>query len=178
MQNSSQQNTLNYRLSFLALSALLLSSVWQTASANNTVRIGALVSGQVSKLYVDNGQQVKKGDKLVDIDAQRYQAKKALLQSQLKVAQLQFDDAQIEYDQALDLYDRTVTSKRSFDAAKLQYELAKAGLEKAKAELQHHLAWQKYVYIKAPIDGTVTKVFIAPGTTVFKENEPLIELKP
>lgn len=169
-----------HRLSKTYLTALFtafwLVGLSPVKAAENSVVIGALASGQVTQLYVKQGQTIKKGDKLLTLDASRYQAKKQVLQAQLKVSKLELDDAKIELDQALDLFDRTVTSKRTLDASQLRFDKAQAAYEKANAELQLHRAWSKYIYITAPIGGTVNKIYTPLGATVYKENTPMIEI--
>lgn len=141
------------------------------------VKIGALVSGQVTQIYVKAGDKVSKGAKLLTLDGSRYQAKLKMLQSQLQMAKLEKQDARIELDQALDLFDRTVTSKRTLDASQLRFDRAQAAYDKANAEVQVHRAWAKYVYVKAPVSGVIDKVHTPLGSTVFKENTPMIEIK-
>lgn len=175
-------NAMNFSIKKLGLNILTGLSVmlfsFNAQAANQTVTIGALVSGQVSKVYIEEGQQVKQGQKLLTLDSSRYQAKLTMLNAQMKVAKLALDDAQVEYDQAVDLYDRTVTSKRTFDAAQLQFEQAKATFEQAKAEVLLHKSWAKYVYVKAPVSGKINKIFTPAGSTVYKENTPMIEMQP
>jgi len=155
---------------------LLLSATAMSVQAQE-ILIGALTSGQVSKLHVQEGQSVKKGQSLLTLDAERYQAKKASLEAQLKVSELRLADATIERDQALDLFDRTVTSRRALDAAKLSFDVAQAQVEKDRAALALHKAMAKYVFVKAPRAGTIQKLHVLEGSTVFEENSPLIELK-
>lgn len=141
------------------------------------VSIGSLVSGAISEQYVQEGDKVKKGQKLITIDPAIYQAKLKMLQAQQQGAKVTRDDAQIELDQALDLYNRTVTAKRALDAAQLSFDQAQASYEKAKAQTHFHQAWSKYYYIKAPIAGTITKIYSPLGSTVFKENSPIIDIE-
>jgi len=141
------------------------------------VSIGALVAGQVTGVYVDEGQTVKVGTLLLEIDSQAHQAKLAYLQAEQAIQQANYADAKVELDQALDLYDRTVTSKRTLDASQLQYDVALAALNKAKAERQMEQAWSKYYRIKSPVNGKVSKIHALKGTTVYKENSPLIDLE-
>ncbi len=174
-------NTENRFSSFKkSLQVMALSSLGVAASvamAEQKIMIGALVSGQVSQIFVEEGQAVKQGQKLINLDAERYQAKKTVLQAQLKLAEVTLKDARIELDQALDLFDRTVTSKRTLDAAQLKFDQAQALFNQAKGEMALHRSWAKYVYIKAPVDATVVKIHAPKGSTVFKENTPMIELK-
>lgn len=160
----------------VAVSALVLASLPFCVQAE-TVKIGALVSGQVSKVWVKEGDDVKTGQKLINLDASRYQAKLSYLKAQQALQEAKLKDAQIELDTALDLYDRTVTSKRTLDAAKLAYSVVEAEAQKARAAVKQHQSWEKYVYIKSPVSAKVTKIHAPVGTTVYKENNPLIELQ-
>ncbi|WP_232023529.1 efflux RND transporter periplasmic adaptor subunit [Thiomicrorhabdus aquaedulcis] len=155
----------------------LLTSVLSASVFAQTVHIGALVSGQVTKVTVSEGQVVKKGDALMELDSERFQAKLGSLLAEQKRQKLALTDAKIELAQAQDLFDRTVTAKRTLDAAKLTHDMAQAAFEKAKADVAMHQAWSKYVFIKAPVDGKVLKINAPLGSTVFEENSPLLELE-
>lgn len=158
----------------LITTSLVSSAVY---AEKTVIKVGSLVAGQVTKVYVSEGQEVKAGDKLLDIDSSRYQAKLSLLKAQQSMAKLNMNDAKIELNQALDLFDRTVTSKRTLDASQLRYDIAQAAYQKAKAEIALHQAWSKYVYVKSPVNAKVVKIVAPVGTTVFKENTPMIELE-
>jgi len=149
----------------------------QAKEVQGEIRIGALVSGQVVKVYVKPNQKVAKGQKLLEIDGDAYRARLALLQAQLAQEELKLADAKIELDRQLDLFDRTVTAKRKLDLARLAYDVQSQKVKAATAQVQLHKAWQKYYHIVAPVKGRVIKVFAPVGTTVFKENTPLILMK-
>lgn len=157
--------------------AVLTVGLFSSPLFAETVKIGALVAGQVSKVYVQAGEVVKQGDRLLNLDASRFQAKLNSLQAMQSLQKAKLADAQIELDQALDLYERTVTSKRTRDAAQLAYDVASAAYQQAQAEVALHQAWSKYIYITAPVAGKVVKIHAPLGTTVYKENSPLIELE-
>ncbi|GAB6069969.1 hypothetical protein JCM30760_10660 [Thiomicrorhabdus hydrogeniphila] len=178
MIKSKENNVTKKMKQGLILTALLLTnSLAVYAADSSTVKIGALVAGQVTKMYVTEGQTVKVGDRLLNLDGSRYQAKTNMLVSKRNATKLELDDSKIELDQAKDLYDRTVTSKRALDASQLRYDIAMANYQAAKAALAMHKAWAKYVYIKSPINGKVVKIMAPVGTTVYKENTPMLELE-
>lgn len=155
---------------------LLLACSFSVLSNAQEIQIGALVSGQVSQVFVSEGQSVKKGQSLINLDTARYEAKLKMLQAQKVIAKARLADAQIELDQALDLFDRTVTSKRTRDAAQLAFDIAQNRHLVAESELGLHQTWARYVYIKSPMNAKVVKIFAPVGTTVYKENTPLIKL--
>lgn len=120
----------------LGLFAVSLMMAFNLSAAE--IKIGSLVSGQVAKLEVKEGQQVRAGQLIMTIDDRRYQAKLGVLEADLAYRQAALDDAKIEYEQVEDLYDRTVIARRPFERAKLDLELAQQAFAKAQAELALH----------------------------------------
>ncbi|MGC9386518.1 MAG: efflux RND transporter periplasmic adaptor subunit [Hydrogenovibrio sp.] len=159
----------------LLIGSLFLSGL-QSAAAD-VVKIGSLVVGQVETVLVKSGDAVKAGQLLMTIDDARFQAKLKSAKAQVGFWELKLADAKIELDQALDLFDRTVTAKRELDAAQLAYDTSQQQLIRAKGELEYTQAWAKYFKIKAPVSGKIAKIDAPKGTTVYKENTPLIQIE-
>lgn len=137
------------------------------------IRVGALVSGQVTEVLVKVGQQVKAGELVLKIDDRHYQAKLKALKAEVAYRKAAREDSQIEYDQTLDMFDRTVIARRPLERAKLDLELAEQSLLKAQGELEMHQAWRDYYYVKAPVNGEIKSLAVGQGATVFGENEAL-----
>lgn len=140
------------------------------------VKVGALVTGQVTQVMVSTGQKVKSGQLILKIDDRRYKAKLKALQAEVAYREVALADMQIEFEQTQDLYDRTVIARRPYERAKTDFELAQSALLKAQAELEMHQAWSDYFKVKAPVAGEV-KSIVTQGTTVFKENDALFSLE-
>jgi p-hydroxybenzoic acid efflux pump subunit AaeA len=141
-----------------------------------TVQIGSLVVGQVVKVFVKPGQNVRVGQALLNIDDGLYKSKLKKAKSLEESKKLVLADAKISLDQALDLYNRTVTAKRSLDAVQLAYNLAQQNYLQAQAEVEGLMSQQRYYYVKSPIKGTVKSIQAPLGTTVYEENTPLIQV--
>ena len=156
----------------LASSMMALSIQAQAAE----VKVGALVTGQVTQVMVKTGQKVKAGDLVLKIDDRRYQAKLKALLAEVAYRETALADMKIEFDQTQDLYDRTVIARRPYERAKTDFELAQSALNKAQAELEMHQAWSDYFEVKAPVAGEV-KTVVTKGSTVFKENDALFSLE-
>lgn len=116
--------------------------------------IGALSMGQIIKIYVHEGEQVKKGEKLVlldntqpaaDVAATRAQldaartdstAQEANLRSanaELERARADYDRAKLDYDRAQQLYKDQLIPKSQFDQAKNTFDAAAATIDTDKA---------------------------------------------
>lgn len=142
-----------------------------------TVTIGALVSAQVDSVQVKQGDTVKQGDVLMVLDKATYDARLSAAQAKLDYQQVVFKFDENAYLEAQDLFEQGVTSQRELDEEKLSYEKSLAQLNQAKARVALIQAKQRYYVITAPQSGVVERVSVLPGTTVFKENQSLIELK-
>ncbi len=144
------------------------------------VDVGAQVSGEIEKLYVELGQKVKKGDLIAQIDSTTQQnevdVNKAKLESynaQLKAAKVSLNIAKTQYERSSRLMKKNATSRESFENFRNTYETAKSNL----AELESLVKQTKinlstaetnlgYTTIVAPTDGTIVSVPVEQGQTV------------
>ncbi|MES2730638.1 MAG: efflux RND transporter periplasmic adaptor subunit [Bacteroidota bacterium] len=116
------------------------------------IELRALEKGYLQKIFVDEGQFVKKGQLMFQIMPMLYQA-----EQQIALAEAQF--AQIEYQNTKVLADSNVVSPN-------ELAMANAKLNKAKAELalaQVHLG---FTQIKAPFDGIMDRFQVRLGSLV------------
>ena len=148
--------------------------------AVDLVSVGAQVSGQIKKLYVKLGQQVKKGDMVAEIDsvAQRnqYNADRAILagrQADLAAKQAALRIAQTRFDRERALRKKNANSREDLESAENTLALAKAEVAQIQAQIrQSQLAIGTdeqnlgYTRITAPLDGTVVSVVVDEGQTV------------
>lgn len=170
----------------MATARVTVGDVEQTVLATGTlepvnlVSVGAQVSGQVTSLKVELGQQVKRGDLIAEIDSQPQQ-------NALRTAQAQVDNARAQRLQAeATLTETTLAFERqkqmlAADAtSRADYETARAALKTAQGQLaaldaqiaQASVSVETarvnlgYTRIVAPIDGTVVAIVTQEGQTV------------
>lgn len=116
------------------------------------IELRALEKGYLQKIYVDEGQFVKKGQMMFQIMPLIYQA-------ELQKAQAEADFAQIEYQNTKALSDKGVVSPNELALAKAKYDKAKAELELAKVHLG-------FTDIRAPFDGIMDHFQVRQGSLV------------
>jgi membrane fusion protein (multidrug efflux system) len=107
------------------------------------IELRALEKGYLQKVLVDEGQTVKKGQLLFQIQPTIYQA-----EAQKATAEVDF--AHVEYQNVKALADKNIVSSS-------EVALAKAKLAKATAELTLAQTHLKFTEIRAPFDGIVGK---------------------
>ncbi|HEV8523217.1 MAG TPA: efflux RND transporter periplasmic adaptor subunit [Terriglobales bacterium] len=120
------------------------------------VNIGANAFGKITKLYVKEGDKVKAGQMLAQLenvqsaadvsamrasleavrtDAAAAQAALRTASADLKRAQADTERAKLDYERAQGLYRQELISKADYDSAKAAWEAADAGLAQAHARL-------------------------------------------
>ena len=143
----------------------------------NTTEVGALVSGEILKIYVDYNSQVKKGDLMALIDPTQIQTDFDQAQASLSSAKEDLESVKMAYNLAqsnlkryqalykknyvaktdLEKYElEFVNAKSSLNSAESRVIQAQAGLERAQKDLDN-------TRIIAPIDGIVLSKKVSEG---------------
>jgi macrolide-specific efflux system membrane fusion protein len=147
---------------------------------SNTVPVGAQVSGQLRKVHVRVGDQVKAGQLLGEIDA-RVQANKvaaseasiASAEAQLEARLSALELARANAARAERLMAERATSQQEYDTAMNNLANAEASylaqlksIEQSRAALATDRTQLEYTNLFAPIDGTVVSIALKEGTTL------------
>jgi membrane fusion protein (multidrug efflux system) len=116
------------------------------------IELRALERGYLEKIYVDEGQAVKKGQLMFQIMPLLYQA-------EMQKAKAEADFAQIEYNTTKSLTDSDVVSKNELAMAKAKFDRANAELSLAKVHLG-------FTEIRAPFDGIMDRFQARLGSLI------------
>jgi RND family efflux transporter MFP subunit len=131
-----------------------------SVDARENVNVSARVPGVITAIYVKEGQQVKQGQTLAQVDDQVLKANMAELRTQM-------DLANTLYEKQKNLWSQQIGSEVQYLNAKNQKE----GLERRMATLQDQMSQTRII---APISGTVDAVIAklgdnaAPGAPAFR----------
>jgi len=135
-------------------------------SAVTTVQVGTQVSGQISAIYADFNQKVKKGQLLARIDPTLQQQAVQDAQAGVERSNSQYTMAKQEYDREKTLYDSKVITASEFGTAQSNYEVGKANLKSAQIALDKAKQNLAYTNIYAPIAGVIVARTVDVGQTV------------
>lgn len=124
------------------------------------VNVYAIVKGAVKKVYVKEGQRVKKDQPLVEINPDLYLAEKERLTAQLEAQRLKLEKTERDFKRYEELYNRGLLSKSEYEDWKNRYERERATYLSLEAELKGVEKLIEYCQIRAPTSGVVKKVFI------------------
>ncbi len=149
-------------------------------SAAQLVTVGSQASGQIKKLHVKIGQQVKKGDLIAEIDSTTQlnelntnKAKLDTYQAQLVSAQIKQRTADKKYKREKALWAEDATSKQELEDAEDTLAAANASVAELKSLIKQTQisintseADLGYTHIMATMDGTVVSIPVEEGQTV------------
>jgi len=130
------------------------------------VKISATVPGVIISLPVKDGDWVKKGQLLVQIDPSEYKSTVAQATAQLNSAKANLEQAKLVYERQQKLYEKNLTSKEQHDAAMTQYNVAKAQSEQSQASLRQAKDLLAKTTITSPMDGKITELKKKEGEMV------------
>lgn len=144
------------------------------------VDVGAQVSGQLKKIYVELGDTVKQGDLIAEIDPEILQtrvkgdeARLKTLQAQLAEQQAQITFAQQQYDRNARLIKQDAVSKEvlqnseaELKSAQARAQSLRAQIEEANSTLHGDQVNLKFTKIYAPMSGTVVVQSAREGQTL------------
>ncbi len=165
--------------------------------------IASKISGFIQKIYVEEGDRVKKGDLLVSIDDRELKsavkAQKASIKAlnsaieslkfSLKALESDYLQAKSVYERNLKLYKADALAKEKLDLSKVAMELKESKyittknsieakyeeLKALKAELDSKINQLRYVSIKALTEATVGKIFLRVGDLAMP-GKPIVKL--
>ena len=137
-----------------------------TLGAVTTVQVGTQVSGQVSAIYADFNDHVKKGQLIARIDPTLQQQAVREAEAGLEASQAQLDKAQRDYTRDKQLHDRQLISDSDFSTTDYAFALARANAKTAQVALDRARRNLSYTSIYAPIDGIVIQRNVDVGQTV------------
>ena len=144
------------------------------------VQLRSQVSGQLVSGPIQEGDHVKQGEGVLQIDPKTYQAnvdqQKAqveLQQDAIQEAQLKLDNLKLQWQRNTKLFKQGLVDANSYDSLTNQYHLAQVAvasseksLSLAEAQLSYAKEQLAKTVIRSPLDGVVTELDVKVGDRV------------
>jgi len=160
--------------------------------ARKKVEMSALVMGQITNLAVKEGDHVRKGQFLLQIDKVQYAAqaegREATLSAarhDLEAAQSNADQTKLDYERAKQNYEAKILPEADYQHAKTTWQQAVATLAATEQRMRSTTAdlaaskdWVSKTTVTAPLDGVVTALPVKEGevTVIGTMNNPGTQL--
>ena len=190
---------------FYAIHTVYYKSTDDAFIEGHVITVAPRVSGPVMKLNIDDNQEVKKGDLLLEIDPNDYQAKlketrakldeakAALVNSENQVMKTLSDleYAQADFERYSKTFERGISSKQEYDSslnkltaaqsnsksAKARYDELTASIKRLEAEVEQDVLNLSYTKIYASSDGRITNRSVEQGNYV-QVAQPMFSIVP
>ena len=155
-----------------AITTVARGDVIQTITATGqldpliTVDVGSQISGLVQKLYVDFNSEVKKGQKLAEIDPATYEQRLRQARADLASAQASNKLARLNAQRTKELFDKSLVTQQELDQADATLAQSAATLQTREASVVNAEVDLARCTIFSPIDGIVMSKATEEGKTV------------
>jgi membrane fusion protein, multidrug efflux system len=140
--------------------------------AIDSVEIRSRVSGYLDKVQFTDGELVKRGDRLFQIDQRPFMAALDQARADLARAKAQLDLASADLVRAQDLIDRKTISEAVYEQRIQAKRAADAQMESAEASVRVAELNLEFTELRAPIDGRIGDRRVSPGNLVIGGSQP------
>lgn len=134
--------------------------------AVQNVEVRARVGGYLDKILVDEGQSVKQGQLLFQLNPAEYNVKIAEARASIESATAQEQSALVEMDRVKLLVDKNVISASELKLARAKVSSARAAIDQAKASLANAQLLVSLTNIRAPFNGVINRLPFKRGSLV------------
>ena len=153
-----------------------------TVQAYNSVSIKSRVDGQIVQIDFKEGQEVKQGDPLIQIDPRPYQAQLEQAQATKQKDEAQLAGAKLDLERYAKLLGTGYQTRQSYDNQTALVAQLQAAIKGDEAQINTVKLNLSYADIRSPIDGRLGAKLVDKGNLVHaNDNTPLVtitEVKP
>lgn len=139
--------------------------------------ISAKVSGRVSKVTVENGDQVAAGQPLVLLETQDFVNTLAMHQAALKKAETGLTTARADFQRYQELHKQGAISQKEFEGAEAALKMAEADASSAAAVVASAQEALQNATISSPISGLVANRNVTTGQMVSPQGQTLMTIE-
>jgi len=155
-----------------------------TITPENEIQVKSKIAGIVVKCYVEVGDEVHKGDIMVQISPDPTPIELTEARRDLQMKEVALKNAELQYERNVELRAKNLVSDETFESIKFKYDQAKLQRDLCQDRLlliEKGQAGKIESVVKSPIEGTVLEKFVNIGDPVvpltsYQQGTPLFTL--
>jgi RND family efflux transporter MFP subunit len=147
------------------------------ARPNEDVKISALVAGRVMAVRAAEGDAVRQGQVVAEIDPRPFEDQVRQAKAALSQANAALENARLNLPRTERLVERGIAAAKELEDARTQVASAQAGVEEASAALDAATLQLSRTKVASPISGIVVKRLVSVGEQVDgTAAQPIVEI--
>lgn len=155
-----------------------------TITPENEIQVKSKIPGIVIQRFVEVGDEVRKGDLMVQISPDPTPIELTEARRDLEMKEIALKNARLQYERNVELLSKNLVSKEEFENIKLKYDQAKLQRDLSRDRLsliEKGQTGKVESVVKSPIDGMVLEKFVNIGDPVvpltsYQQGTPLFTL--
>jgi RND family efflux transporter MFP subunit len=135
--------------------APVLSGSGYVVTGDRYISLGVRVPGRIDRYFVEEGQSVRAGDPLVQLDDRDYRATVEQTRARIAMARANLALAESELKRGRALWSEALVSRQEVDVLENRAAVERSTVEQLEAELRQAQVNLEYTLLRAPTDGVV-----------------------
>ena len=137
-----------------------------TIEGQQDIEIRPKIDGYMEQIYVDEGANVERGQRLFRISAPQYEQEVRTAEAAIKIAKADVNSAQMEVNRVRPLVEKGIISKYELQSAQYNLQAKQAALAQATATLANARTNLGYTLINSPVEGVIGTIPYKIGSLV------------
>ncbi|MCC5812784.1 MAG: efflux RND transporter periplasmic adaptor subunit [Ectothiorhodospiraceae bacterium] len=143
-------------------------------SSSSAPSVNAEVTGRILEIHVEEGDNVSRGDLLLEIDPEPYELALASARTDIRRLEALIRSQERELERNRELLEEGFVTQSMFDSAEAEYENLSEQLESARVQVRNAERDLRNTSVTSPVDGAVDERMVSvgdytqPGQTVFR----------
>ncbi|GAB6065558.1 biotin/lipoyl-binding protein [Aquifex pyrophilus] len=141
-------------------------------SFSGEIVLHAIVKGRVEKVFVKEGKRVKKGEVLLRISPELYEARIKELEAKLKGLEVERWKKERDYKRYKEMFERDLLAESILEDKEAELKVVEYKIQEIKAQIERLKILKNYTEIRSPVKGKVKRIFVREGVYVNGELIP------